>query len=428
MALWIDVTDLQRWQGPRTGIPRVVASLSRELAKGPWGAAKACAFDEATRSYVETNFPVETSTALTLPVVSAPAGIKYRLASALRRRLDDDSFAALKDVLRSTWAAVVATARLGRSLVRATARENDAVARHPFAANDVLLVLGSSWGSRGYPGALFEMKASTAFKVVHFVHDLIPFRYPQFYGSGFADHFQGWWSDVSKSVDLVLTNSRRSADDVREITAAMGTKVPDVDIVRLADDIGSRATSSSMTSNEVLCVGTFEVRKNPQLLYQVWKQLVARHGAAAPKIAFVGARGYATDDIRRLWQDDVELGPFVRFVETASDESLARLYDEALCVVYPSIYEGWGLPVAEALARGKAVITTRGTSMEEIAPELLVLHSPWSADEARDAIESLWRDAARRGQLEQRIRSEYKTTTWRETARSVERALGRFFA
>jgi glycosyltransferase involved in cell wall biosynthesis len=117
----------------------------------------------------------------------------------------------------------------------------------------------------------------------------------------------------------------------------------------------------------VLAVGTLEPRKN-----------LARVAAAVDgELRVVGARGWG----------GVEPPRAVTFLGEVSDEELARLYRGARCLVYASLYEGFGLPVAEALACGCAVVTSAGSAMAEVAGDDAVYVDPEDVASIRSGIE-----------------------------------------
>jgi len=107
----------------------------------------------------------------------------------------------------------------------------------------------------------------------------------------------------------------------------------------------------------VLAVGTLEPRKNLDRLVEAARR-------ADTELRIVGARG---------WGGVEATGNGVRWLGEVSDTELARLYRGAACVAYPSLYEGFGIPVLEAMACGAPVVTTRGTAMEEVADGAAVL-------------------------------------------------------
>jgi alpha-1,3-rhamnosyl/mannosyltransferase len=104
-------------------------------------------------------------------------------------------------------------------------------------------------------------------------------------------------------------------------------------------------------------VGTLEPRKNLARLVEAARR-------TKRELRVVGARGWGGVEVG---------GNGVRWLGEVSDKELARLYRGAACVAYPSLYEGFGIPVLEAMACGAPVVTTRGTAMEEVADGAAVL-------------------------------------------------------
>ncbi len=130
----------------------------------------------------------------------------------------------------------------------------------------------------------------------------------------------------------------------------------------------------------VLAVGTLEPRKNlPSLVEAARRSQV--------ELRVVGARGWGGVEVE---------GNGVRWLGEVSDAELARLYRGARCVAYPSLYEGFGIPVLEAMACGTPVVTSRGTAMEEVADGAAVLVDPNDSAELAAGIE---RAAAQRDEL-----------------------------
>jgi len=150
----------------------------------------------------------------------------------------------------------------------------------------------------------------------------------------------------------------------------------------------------------VLAVGTLEPRKNLPRLAEA-----ARRAGVELRIA--GARGWG----------DVQIGgDGVRFLGFVSDDELARLYRGALCVAYASLYEGFGIPVLEALACGAPVVTSEGTAMAEVADGAAVLVDPRDADAIAGGI----REAIdRRGELAPLGQARARAFTWQASAEAT---------
>jgi glycosyltransferase involved in cell wall biosynthesis len=126
----------------------------------------------------------------------------------------------------------------------------------------------------------------------------------------------------------------------------------------------------------VLAVGTLEPRKN-----------LARIAAAVDgELRVVGARGWG----------GIEPPREVTWLGEVSDDELARLYRGARCLVYASLYEGFGIPVAEALACGCPVVTSRDSAMAEVAGAEATYVDPFDVDSIREGISRAFRPAPRR--------------------------------
>ncbi len=139
----------------------------------------------------------------------------------------------------------------------------------------------------------------------------------------------------------------------------------------------------------LLWVGTAEPRKNlPALL--------AAHRASGTDVPLilVGPKGWGPTLDTLLEQHDG-----VRHVGQVHGDDLTVLYDMATAFVYPSLLEGFGMPVLEAMGQGTAVITSRGTATEEVAGDAGVLIDPTDVEELAAAMNSLIADAGRRDRL-----------------------------
>jgi glycosyltransferase involved in cell wall biosynthesis len=186
------------------------------------------------------------------------------------------------------------------------------------------------------------------------VHDLAVFRHPQ--------AFNRWTRAYSPCVvPRVLAAARRviavSEFTRRELIELL--RVPEEKIRVVPNAVGEEFTNvgEAEDGDYVLAVGTLEPRKNLERLIEAVRR-------SDRELRVVGARGWGSVEIG---------GNGVRWLGEVNDVELARLYRGATCVAYPSLYEGFGIPVLEAMACGAPVVTTRGTAMEEVADGAAVL-------------------------------------------------------
>jgi glycosyltransferase involved in cell wall biosynthesis len=165
-----------------------------------------------------------------------------------------------------------------------------------------------------------------------------------------------------------------------------------------------------------LSVCHLDVRKNPDLLISVWERLVAIHGPERiPLLVLAGHRGRGAAEILGRIRSSGKVEGRVRFLERVTDRTLGMLYRDALFMVFASRAEGWGLPVAEALCHGKAVICSNATSLPEVGGDLCDYFHPDDLDGAyrlieRAIFEPRWREA--RGD---RVRREFRPRSWDES-------------
>jgi glycosyltransferase involved in cell wall biosynthesis len=195
------------------------------------------------------------------------------------------------------------------------------------------------------------------------VHDLAVLRHPEW--------FNRWTSTYSRmAVPRVVAAASRviavSEFTKRELVSLL--RVPEDKIRVIPNGVeGVFAPDGPRAEGDyVLAVGTLEPRKNLARIAQ----------AVEGELRVVGVRGWGGVDPPRnvTWLGDVD------------DDELAALYRGARCLIYASLYEGFGIPVAEALACGCPIVTSRGSAMEEIAGDDAAYVDPTSVESIRDGI------------------------------------------
>ncbi|MBI2861947.1 MAG: glycosyltransferase family 4 protein [Chloroflexi bacterium] len=167
----------------------------------------------------------------------------------------------------------------------------------------------------------------------------------------------------------------------------------------------------------ILFVGTLQPRKNVTRLIQAMALLV-QEGKRPPTLALVGKGSWASPQFFR-WVERLKVEGYVRFLGFVPRDDLPALLSRCAVFVYPSLYEGFGLPVLEAMACGAPVITSNVSSLPEVAGDAAVLIDPLNLGELADAIWALWGDSAKREALRQRGVARAAQFTWNRTARGV---------
>jgi len=166
----------------------------------------------------------------------------------------------------------------------------------------------------------------------------------------------------------------------------------------------------------VLSVGTLQPRKNLLRLFEAIRMLAARPATRDVVLVHAGGYGWLADDIVRAAQAPA-LRDRVRLLGYVPQEHLACLYLQARLLAYPSLFEGFGLPVLEAMASGCPVVTSNRSSLPEVAGDAAVLVDPESVEAIAEGIGRVWEDDALAAELRVRGLARAPRFSWERTAR-----------
>ena len=178
------------------------------------------------------------------------------------------------------------------------------------------------------------------------------------------------------------------------------------------------STDSPWPRPFALFVGTVESRKNHILALRAWRALIAERGAdAVPDLVCIGRLGWHASEFLNAYVKSNGLdGKLSVLSASVNDQELARFYAHADFTVYPSNYEGWGLPVSESLAFGKVPVVADNSSLREAGGELACYFASDDEQAFIDAVAVLL-DPLSRAELEQRIREDSTAPiTWQQVA------------
>jgi glycosyltransferase involved in cell wall biosynthesis len=171
----------------------------------------------------------------------------------------------------------------------------------------------------------------------------------------------------------------------------------------------------------VLMVGTLEPRKNYPRAIQAFA-LFRNQGFTDWKLLIAGGSGWAYDDIGKEI-DRLGLGDVVKVVGQVPAPTLSALYRDAGALFYPSLYEGFGFPILEAMAAGCPVVTSNRSSMAEVGDGAVQLVDPLDPQSMAAGLSAVAVDGARRAELVAKGRVRVRDFSWERFAGSVERAL-----
>lgn len=299
---------------------------------------------------------------------------------------------------------------------------------------DVVVTLGASWGFPDYVKHMAAAKARFGVRLAVLVSDMIPVENEDLVERHHALQFRSWLADTAAHADLIFTISKYSRRALFEFARAAGWKMPTVAVIRLGGEwsqqqtVGRRpavpvakaAPGRELPQRFALFVSTIEIRKNHQLLVRVWQRLIERHGSdAVPVLIFAGQVGWMVDDLLKDLAASGYLAGKIEHRPSLSDAELEVAYRRCLFTLFPSLAEGWGLPVAESLAHGKFCLASNRTSIPEVGGDLIDYFDPSDEDDVVAKVERLLFEPGYLAAREARLQVEYRPSTWTDCARTV---------
>ena len=294
-----------------------------------------------------------------------------------------------------------------------------------FRKGDTLLVLGGAWiRNPAYVASLEMVKRAKEMALVCVVYDVIQHKWRLMFPEGIGDEFSQNCTKLLEASDLVLTCSQRSEQDIREFCVEKLVPIPPIKVFRLGDEAASMDLDGQLQEETValinktpfvLYVSAIDVRKNHRILLEVWRRLIANHGGSAPALVLVGREGWGAKETTDLLQRYPELHQKVHLMHGINDRTLEWLYNNCLFTVYPSHYEGWGLPVAESLRHGKFCISSNAGALPEVAPDFVDYIDPMDFMGWYMAVEKYSFNPSMLAVKTRRV-AEYEPTEWSEVA------------
>ena len=275
-----------------------------------------------------------------------------------------------------------------------------------FEVHDHIVMIGTNWNTSPVE-KLAQQHSKLGERVSQVIYDLIPYRYPQYCVDSLTKKFNVFLNRSQSFASQYICISEATKNDLLDYLNDFNNDVP-VKSWPLAHEFeGYQRNEKCLEPPQsehfkkvqmpfVLCVGTIEIRKNGIMLLEVWQRLLKELGSKTPQLVFAGKYGWKIEPFKRLLQEDSALRQVVTVIPQATDADLAVLYQNCLFFVYPSLVEGWGLPVGEAAWFGKYSVVSSSSSLPEVCGDLVDYVAPENIDG--------WLAAIKRAVLEKEYR------------------------
>jgi glycosyltransferase involved in cell wall biosynthesis len=260
------------------------------------------------------------------------------------------------------------------------------------------------------------------FKLVQTVHDVIPAVFP----------FEASWKSLFMckymmpfmfaSEDALLVSSENTKRDILRLYR--GVKEEKIKVVPLAGreefrrpveqkEITRVKEKYGIKGNYFLFTGTLEPKKNPVRLAQGFVEFKKKNTGYS--MVFAGAKGWNVDKLYEIAKEN----PEIIFTGFVPDEDLLPLVKGAFCFTFPSIYEGFGLPVLDAYNAGVPLITSNAASIPEIAGDAALLVDPYEPSSITAAMRRAATEPALREALVKKGCAQSEKFTWDKTAKKI---------
>lgn len=254
--------------------------------------------------------------------------------------------------------------------------------------------------------------------VVATIHDVIFRIYPDFFSPRERLLLSTMTPLTMKRASSIITVSETSKNDIERFYPFTKGKVyvtPEAPGL-VAYTHPDYAACDDLTQGRefILSVGTIQPRKNIARLVEAYI-MTRRKGVNTARLLIVGRDGWQHSQIHRIAMESGYAEDII-FTGYVPNQVLSALYRKCLAFVYPSLYEGFGLPVIEAMACGAPVITSNVSSLPEVSRGAAILVDPYSIGEIAQAIESVINNRYLREELRQKGKDIAKLFNWKNTA------------
>ncbi len=279
--------------------------------------------------------------------------------------------------------------------------------------------------------AVFLPLVKLGYRTVVTIHDLVSFLFPRTVPRKYALYMRLMTRLAVRSADRIIAVSGATRDDLTRVLRVPDDKVtviheavaPQFAIPWDAGAVEAVLRRYGIRRPYCLFVGNLEPRKNLSRLVEAFGLLRTRdlrgpEGAMAPQLVLAGGRGWLYNGIFSDLATRRGIAEIV-FTGHVPAADLPALYAAAACFVFPSLYEGFGLPVLEAMAAGTPVVASRVGAIPEVAGDAALLVDARRPVELAEAIAAVLTDRALRARLITRGRARARLFNWEAVARQT---------
>lgn len=252
--------------------------------------------------------------------------------------------------------------------------------------------------------------------------DMTPVFYPEWFPKVMGMRLRRWIRVATRNAEHIITISQNTASDVYRALPSLHTPITPVYLGSFLEDLTVQSSPDQLPEpiikdRYILAVGTLEPRKNLRLVLDAY-QALHHQIANPPHLVVVGAKGWMIHDIeaevRRL-----RIDTHTTLMGFVTDSQLRTLYAHAEMLVYPSLYEGFGFPVLEAMSIGCPVITSNVSSLPEVAHNIGILIDPKNMRQLVSAMQQILLNPSLASKMRQNGLERARRFSWKRCAQET---------
>jgi glycosyltransferase involved in cell wall biosynthesis len=298
-----------------------------------------------------------------------------------------------------------------------------------FSAEDIVYVIGNVITAPDLIEPLRKLKKKGGI-VIQTIHDIIPLTQPNLVPSDAIFNFKNWIAKLPYYANnLVCVSDYTKKEFTKFFDQSNFSSITTIplahEFIGYSRPSGPKNSPSKIISpgeRYILCVGTIEIRKNGANLLKAWKKVIEEFGGDTPHLVFAGKLGWHLESFYEVLNSDKLLKSFIRIIDKPTDDAIAKLYRNCMFTIFPSQYEGWGLPIGESLWFGKACISSNVTSMPEVGQDLVCYINPHDVDQIAVAVIDLLSNENKIYEWEEKISSS-KLRIWSDVSKDISKLI-----
>ena len=288
-------------------------------------------------------------------------------------------------------------------------------------ADDVYFEIDSCWNNKNRRSTLYKRLKEKNIKIVVHVYDIIPVLFPQYCHSNTLIRFLNYIGATLEYADNIIVNTESTANDIKELANKVGVQAPKIEVIPLGSDfkndelkeeILGTATKITEKGKYIFMVGTIEPRKNHQFVLDMFDKYLKNTDIS---LVFAGRIGWNVEELTSRMKKYEESYDNFYFINAGNDTTINYLYNNASLVLVPSIYEGFGLPIIEALEKKVPVIASDISVFKDVAGDFCDYFSLDDVDDLGKLVMKYINNENNIFENKVEQLKSYKITTWDES-------------